>query len=68
MNDYSELWWHKYLDCIPLYTCADCKHASHYFIGYWYPTMHPYCSVRKIPLTPDKDACNDFELIGRLGR
>ncbi|MGN0176664.1 MAG: hypothetical protein ACI389_02380 [Methanobrevibacter sp.] len=45
--------------------CGKCKHADLY-IPYWtYPYLNPRCSIHHRSIKSD-DACEDFELIGRL--
>ena len=68
MSDYLDNWWHQYLDVIPFYKCAHCKFANYYPAYWWYPHIEPLCSKGRGNISPDKNACNDFELIGRLSR
>lgn len=48
-------------------TCQNCKYADLY-IPYWtYPWATPYCSKGNGLCSIDK-TCDDFELLGRLGK
>lgn len=53
-------------ECI--YVCANCKHANYYQSYYWFPFLNPACCITKKKVEPNQTACENFELIGRLGR
>ena len=48
-------------------TCKDCKFANEYIAWWWYPHYTPTC-LKGHPLSENKIACLDFQLIGRLSR
>lgn len=48
--------------------CRDCKHANEYVPDYAYPYILPKCELSVKEIDYDSNACEDFELMGRLGR
>lgn len=66
MNDYSDIWWVEYLNKRP-HRCRECKFANEYLLYWWYPYFDPTC-LKGHSCAPEKHACADFQLIGRLSR
>ena len=66
IDEYSSVWWVEYLDKQP-YTCSVCKFADEYAAYWWFPYFDPSCS-KGHSCYPDKDACRDFKMCGRLCR
>lgn len=66
MNDYSDTWWVEYINKRP-YHCCDCKFANEYVAYWWFPYFDPSCS-KGHSCFPNKDACCDFQIDGRLSR
>ena len=48
--------------------CRDCKHANMYSPDFAFLVMDPKCELNIKTIHSDSGACEDFELIGRLGR
>ena len=66
MKEYSDSWWTIYIDKQP-YTCSACAFANEYVAYWWFPYFDPSCS-KGHSCNPNKDACRDFKMIGRLSR
>lgn len=66
-DNYSENWWIEYYFNAQPHKCCDCKFANEYAASWWFPHFDPKCS-KGHSCNPDKHACCDFEMIGRLSR
>ena len=49
-------------------TCSACKHADLYIPSYTYPFFDPKCKITGNKIKADDNACEDFEICGRMGR
>lgn len=48
--------------------CRDCKHANMYSPDFAFLVIDPKCELNIKTINSDTNACEDFELIGRIGR
>ena len=72
LNDYGErvksLEYENRLLKVTYAKCRDCKHANMYSPDFAFLVIDPKCKLGVKSINSESNACEDFELVGRLSR